>query len=552
MGEELLFVPLGGASEIGMNLNLYGYGRPGDYRWLMIDLGVSFGGMVPGVDVFMPDPTFIAGQRQQLDGLLLTHAHEDHLGAVPYLWPRLRCPIWGSAFTLELLKRKLDGLPWGSEVPLHRIGDDGRCRIGPFAIEAIAVTHSIPEASAVAVRSAGGVVIHTGDWKFDPDPVVGPTSDEDTLRRYGDEGVRAIVCDSTNVFERGTSGSEGALLEAMTRLIAGCHGRVVVSCFATNVARLQTIAAAARANGRDVVLTGRSLQRTYAAARTCGYFADVAAFLDADDAGALPRQRTLIISTGGQGEPRAALMRLALDEHPSLKLEAGDTVVFSSRVIPGNELAIGRLQNQLLRRGIEVLTHRDGLIHVSGHPARGELERMYALVRPRIAVPVHGELRHLREHAKVAAANGVEEVVCAENGAIIRLWPGPAEVVGSAPAGRLVLEGNRLVPMGGSLVTQRTRALYNGTALVTVAVNGGMPNQDDVQLSSVGLLEDGEEDLLHMVRNAVVAAIVALPKKARGNDDALREAIRLAVRRTFRQLFDKRPVTHVHLVRSEQ
>lgn len=552
MGEELLFIPLGGASEIGMNLNLYGYGRAGDHRWLMIDLGVSFGGGVPGVDVFMPDPSFIVAQRNRLDGLLLTHAHEDHLGAVPYLWPRLRCPIWGSAFTLELLRRKLEGLPWAREVPLHRIPEDGKCRIGPFLLEPIAVTHSIPEASAVAVRCGSGVVIHTGDWKFDPDPVVGPTSDEDALRRYGDAGVLALVCDSTNVFERGSSGSEGALLDGLTRLIDDCPGRVVVGCFATNVARLRTIAAAARATGREVVLTGRSLQRTYAAARACGYLSDITSFVNADDVKGLPRRRMLIISTGGQGEPRAALMRLALDEHPSLKLEAGDRVVFSSRVIPGNELAIGRLHNQLLRRGVEVLTHRDGLVHVSGHPARGELERMYALVRPRTAVPVHGELRHLREHAKVAAACGVEDVICAENGSMVRLWPGPAEIVDSAPVGRLAVEGNRLVPMGGSLISQRTRALYNGAALVTVAVNGGLPREADVQLSSVGLIEDGEEDLLLMVRNAVVAAIDELPNKARIDDGALREAIRLAVRRSFRQLFDKRPVTHVHLVRTEQ
>lgn len=549
MSAELLFVPLGGASEIGMNLNLYGYGLPDEHRWLMIDLGVSFGGIVPGVDVYMPDPTFIVERRAQLDGLLLTHAHEDHLGAVPYLWPQLRCPIWASAFTLEMLKRKLDGLPWAKQVPLNLIPEDGRCRIGPFDLEMIDVTHSIPEASAVAVRTPAGVVVHTGDWKFDPDPVVGPTSDEEALRHFGDAGVLAIVCDSTNVFDRGTSGSEGALLDSLSRLVAGCRGRVVVSCFATNVARLQTIAAAARANDRDVVLTGRSLQRTYAVARSCGYLDGVPAFLDDEDGGYLPRDRMLIISTGGQGEPRAALTRLAMDEHPTLKLEAGDTVVFSSRVIPGNEMPIGRLQNQLLRRGIEVLTHRDGLVHVSGHPARGELERMYALVRPKIAVPVHGELRHLREHAKIAAAGGVEEVVVGENGSVIRLSPGPAELVASAHASRLVLEGNRLVPLGGSLISQRTRALYNGTALVTVTVDGTALVNDDVQLSCIGLVEDGEENLLEMVRSAVVAAVASLPKKGRGDDDALRETIRLAVRRCFRQLFDKRPVTHVHLVR---
>ena len=549
MAAELLFVALGGASEIGMNLNLYGYGEADEYRWLMIDLGVSFGGPLPGVDVFMPDPSFIASQRDRLDGLLLTHAHEDHLGAVPYLWPRLRCPIWASEFTLAMLQRKLEGLPWVKDVPLHRIPDSGRLRIGVFDLEMIDVTHSIPEASAVAVRTPVGTVLHTGDWKFDPDPVVGPVSDEEALRRIGDSGTLAIVCDSTNVFERGTSGSEGDLLAGLSRLIDGCAGRVVVACFATNIARLRTIAAAARESGRDVVLTGRSLKRTYAAARGCGYLHDVPAFLDDADGHTLPRDRVLIVSTGGQGESRAALARLATERHPALRLEAGDTVIFSARVIPGNELAVGRLQNQLLRRGIDVLTHRDGLVHVSGHPARAELERMYALVRPRVAVPVHGELRHLREHAKVATACGVNEVVVGENGSIVRLSPGPAQIIANATAGRLVLEGNRLVEMGSELISGRTRALYNGAALVTVAVNGTKLQADDVQVSSIGLVDEGEESLLRMVQNAVVAAVQALPKKARDDDDTLREAIRLAVRRCFRQIFDKRPVTHVHLVR---
>lgn len=551
MTVELLFVPLGGASEIGMNLNLYGYGPPGEPRWLMIDLGVSFGGTQPGVDVVMPDPSFITGQRDRLDGLLLTHAHEDHLGAVPYLWPQLRCPVWGSAFTLEVLKRKLNGLPWAAEVPLYRIPDHGRMRIGAFDLEMIAVTHSIPEASAVAVQTPAGTVVHTGDWKFDPDPVVGPTSDEEALRRFGDTGVLALVCDSTNVFERGVAGSEGGLLDSLSELIGGCAGRVVVTCFATNIARVQTIVAAARHNGRDVVLAGRSLKRNIAAAQACGYLADAPAFIEDRDGGGLPRQRTLIISTGGQGEPRAALTRLAMGEHPGLKLEPGDTVIFSSRVIPGNELAIGRLHNELLRRGIGVLTHRDGKVHVSGHPGRLELERMYGLVRPRVSVPVHGELRHLREHEKIARAGGVSTVLVGENGSIMRLWPEPAVITGAAPVGRLAVEGNRLVPLTGSLVTQRTRALFNGAVLATVVIEGDRVQRDDVELSTIGLVEQGEENLLQMVQSAVVAAVAALPKKARDDDETLRETIRLAVRRCFRQLFDKRPVTHVHLVRLE-
>jgi ribonuclease J len=547
-GPELVFVALGGAGEIGMNLNLYGYGQRQDARWLMIDCGISFGTGIPGIDVVMPDARFISDRREQLDGLLLTHAHEDHLGAVPYLWPELRCPIWGTEFALAMLRRKLEEVDWGGDVPLHPIPLQGRFRIGAFDLEAVAVTHSIPEANAVAIRIPGGTVLHSGDWKFDPDPVVGPVSDESALRRIGDEGVLALICDSTNVFEPDRSGSEGELLEGLTRLIAGCEHRVIVTCFATNVARLHTIAAAAGQNGRDVVVTGRSLKRTYAAARACGYLADVAPFIDDEEGSYLPRDRTLILSTGGQGEPNAALMRMANEEHPVLSLEAGDSVIFSSRVIPGNEIAIARLQNQLVRRGITVLTQQHGFIHVSGHPARADLAEMYRLVRPRAAVPVHGELRHLVEHAALARAEGVAETIVGENGTLVRLAPGPAAVLGRVPVGRLALEGNRPVPIDGRLVKERAKAIYNGAAVVTVVLDGAL-REDDIQVTTIGLVEGDEEDILAQVRTAVVAAVASLRERAYRDDAALKEAVRLAVRRSFRQLFDKRPVTHVHLVR---
>jgi ribonuclease J len=416
--DELLFLPLGGAGEIGMNLNLYGYGRPGAHRWLMIDCGVSFGGDgIPGADVMMADASFILERREQLEGLLLTHAHEDHLGAVPYLWPELRCPIYATPFATASLRRKLDDGVLAELRPIT-VPEDGTLQIGPFALELISMTHSIPEAKSVAIRTAAGAVLHTGDWKLDPDPVVGPTSDDDALRKLGDAGLTALICDSTNVFESGTSGSEGAILATLAELVAGCPYRVAVTCFATNIARLHTIARVARGAGRDVVMAGASLKRNYAAARECGYLGDVPPFLEDALAGHLPRERSLIVCTGGQGEPRAALARIAQGEHPYVTLEPGDAVIFSSRVIPGNERAIARLQNALLRLGVDIIAPRRGLIHVSGHPAREDLLRMYRLARPRVAVPVHGELRNLLEHAKLAREQQVPDVIVAENEAM--------------------------------------------------------------------------------------------------------------------------------------
>ena len=549
---ELTFVALGGAGEIGMNLNLYGYGHaPDSHQWLMVDLGVTFGdGSIPGIDVVMPDPTFIEARRGRLLGLVLTHAHEDHLGAVPYLWERLQCPIWATPFTVSILTRKLREAGLEGKVPIHTVPLGGRVKIGPFDIELVTVTHSIPEPNALAIRTPLGTIVHTGDWKFDPAPVLGPVSDEAALRALGDEGVLAIVCDSTNVFTPGVSGSEADLEETLTELICDSEGRVAVACFASNVARLETIAKAAAAAGRDVVLAGRSLWRMDEAARENGYLAQTRAFLDEDAAGWLPPERAVIICTGSQGEPRAALARIAAGEHPRVTLDDGDTVIFSSRVIPGNEVAIGKLQNDLVRRGIEIITWRDHHVHVSGHPARDELARMYQLVRPRIAIPVHGEYRHLIEHAELAEECQVPQTVVSENGGMIRLAPGRAEIVSQVPVGRLALDGNRLVPLNGALVRDRNRAIYNGSAVITVVLDTKGRVRDQVQVSTLGVMESGDQGALGVVRETVEEVIVAMPAAKRADDGAVKEAVRIAVRRVFRDRFDKRPVTNVHLVRA--
>ena len=551
MTDELIFLPLGGAGEIGMNLNLYGYGDPKDPLWLMIDLGVTFGdGSPPGIDLIAPDPSFIAARKDRLAALVLTHAHEDHLGAVPYLWDRLRCPIYATPFTMQILKRKLSETAFKDEVELHEIPLDGAFTIGPFELDLITLTHSIPEPNGIAIKTPLGTVLHTGDWKFDPDPVIGEVSDEAALARLGDKGVLAIVCDSTNVFSPGHSGSEADLAKALTEIISKCEGKVAVACFATNVARLSTIAKAAEDCGRDVVLAGLSLQRNTAAARKCGYLQNIRAFLDEDAAAHIPDERQLIICTGSQGEPRAALARIATNSHPRISMRKGDTVIFSSRIIPGNEVGIAAMKNNLVRLGVSIVEDSDAHIHVSGHPNREELVEMYQHVRPTISIPVHGERRHLQKHAELARECQVQHVFVNENGGMIRLAPGVPEVIDHVHSGRLGYDGNRMIPMQGEAMRSRVQGLWNGTAVVTMAVNKSGQPVGDMMITTTGLLEPDEEDrVLDAVADDVFAALDRLGKRSLTNDDDITEAIRIAARRSFRRLLDKKPITDVHLIR---
>ena len=548
--DELVFVPLGGAGEIGMNLNLYGYGPPGKETWVMVDLGVTFAdGQLPGVDVVMPDPSFIEERREHLAGLVLTHAHEDHIGAVQYLWPRLRCPVYATPFTLSVLRRKLAENGFQGNMEIHEIPLGGRFSIGPFDMELITLTHSIPEPNAIAITTPAGTVMHTGDWKFDPDPVIGPVSDEEALKRFGEEGVLAIVCDSTNVFTPGTSGSEADILDEMTALIKARSGKVAVACFATNVARLETIAKAAAANGRDVVLAGRSLRRITDAARENGYLDRVAAFLDEGDAGFLPNDKLLIICTGSQGEPRAALARIAAGDHRHISLGTGDTVIFSSRVIPGNDPAIAQLQDALVRRGVEVVTAKDHMIHVSGHPARDELVQMYQHVRPKISVPVHGEHRHLVAHAELARECQVPTAFVVDNGCVLKLGPGEPGIVDHVTAGRLAVDGNRVVAIEGETVRGRIRAMWNGFAVITLVLDG-KGDARDLPISTSGLFDDDADPVLDGVRLAVREGLAKLSAVALKDDGLVAETARIAARRAFREAIDKRPVIRVHLVRA--
>ena len=544
---EVLFLPLGGSGEIGMNLNLYG----SDGRWMMVDLGIGFCGHgAPGVDVMVADPDFIVRRRDALAGIVLTHAHEDHLGAVAILWPRLRCPVHASPFAAAVLRRKLADAGLIADVPLHVVTPGTPFDVGPFSIEFLAAAHSIPEGHIVAIRSPAGLLVHATDWKLDPDPVVGGLTDEAALRALGAEGVAALICDSTNAFVAGRAGSEAALGPSLTEVIGGCAGRVAVACFSSNIARIATIARAAEANGRETCLVGRSLWRMLEAARETGYLDDVPRLLTEHDAGYLPPDRVVMIITGSQGEPRAALTRVAGNDHPAISLEPGDTVIFSSRVIPGNEVAIGRVQNQLARRGIEIIVDGPRMVHVSGHPGREELTALYAWLRPEALIPIHGETRHLVAHAALARHAGIPEAILAENGTLVRLCPGPPVIRNRIEPGRLALDGTRLVPMNGGVLRARGRIGYSGSAVATVVVDARGALTGASRLTLHGLVAGNDADgLQDDAIDAMNEAVRALGGTAHRSDDAVADAARRAIRRTVHKTIGKRPVTDVHVVR---
>jgi ribonuclease J len=540
----LSFLPLGGTGEIGMNLNLYRFGD----RWLAVDCGIGFGGSEhPEVDIMVADPGFIADRRAALCGLVITHAHEDHLGAVPYLWRQLRCPVYATPFAASVLRRKLTEAQLLQEVPLRVVEPGGSFEVPPFSLRFIRMAHSIPQAQALLLRTPAGAVLHTGDWKLDPEPLIGPRTDEAALAQIGEEGVLALVCDSTNALVEGHAGSESEVRRSLATLIRSLRGRVVVTCFASNVARMESVALAAREAGRRVAAFGRSLRTIEAAARECGYLAGVPPFADEDAVADIADDRVLILATGSQGEPRSALARIALDQHPRLELGEGDTVVFSSRVIPGNERAIGTMQDNLVRRGVRLMTDADHRIHVSGHPTRDDLRRLYRLVKPPVVVPVHGEWRHLAAQAELAREAGAEPVLL-EDGDILRLAPGPVAVVDSAPVGRLVVDGNRLVPLTGGVMAARRRMLFNGVAVASLAVDAAGRLHGQPQVSVPGLF-DADEAEAGQLAGEFAAAVAELAAAVRRDDTLLAEAARAALRRVLGRRLQKRPLVAVHVLR---
>jgi ribonuclease J len=544
MSGDFAFLPLGGTGEIGMNLNLYRCNG----KWLAVDCGIGFGGTEnPEVEIMMPDPGFIAERKADLLGLVITHAHEDHLGAVAHLWRQIRCPIYATPFATAVLRRKLGEANLQGEAKITVIQPGASFELAPFGLRFIPVTHSVPESQALAIRTPYGLVVHTGDFKLDPAPMVGPATDLDSFRALGDEGVLAMVCDSTNAMVEGHSGSESTVRQSMAELIGRIRGRIAVTCFASNVARVESVALAAKAAGRQVALVGRSLRNLDVAARDCGYLRGVPEFLAEEEAVNVPDDNLLILVTGSQGEARSALSRIASDNHRNISLGEGDTVIFSSRVIPGNERAIGTVQDNLVRRGVKLITADDEMVHVSGHPARDELRKLYELVRPRYSVPVHGEWRHLAAHAELAREIGAIPMML-EDGDVLSLSGNRPEVIDSAPVGRLVLDGNRLVPLSGGVLAARRRMLFNGVVLASVAVDSTGALRGQPQLSAPGLFEPDDPEAQRVMRE-FAAAFAELPPSVRRDEAALPDAARAALRRALGKRLQKRPLVDVHLLR---
>jgi ribonuclease J len=539
-GEELIFCALGGSGEIGMNVNLYGCRG----QWIMVDLGLTFAGPdYPGIDLILPDLEFIEDQQERLDGIVLTHGHEDHIGALPYLADELKAPLFATPFTAGLIAGKLEEEGLTGRVKLNVVERGGSIDLGPFKVSFVALSHSIPEGNGLLIQTPFGNVFHTGDWKIDETPVIGEAPSTDVLRKIGEDGVLALVCDSTNVFQNQPSGSEESVHAGLLAQVAMARGRVLVTTFASNAARLQTIGRVASETGRRVCIAGRSLERILRVAQATGYLRDFPAPVSFDEAMTLPKRELLIIATGGQGEPRAALGRIASGNH-DLKLAEDDTVIFSSRIIPGNEVAIGRIMNQLSDLGVKIVTERQAHVHVSGHPGRPELVAMYDWVRPQIVVPVHGEARHLAEHARLALGHGIPNAIVQKNGDVIRLAPGAPRKVDEVRVGQLVLDGDVILPADGATVNERRRIGYGGliTVALPIGVDGELAGKPLIRPFGVPVEEDRDD----FINDATDAATRAYSSGV--DEEKMRESVRLAVRRCATLWTGKKPIVEVMLL----
>ena len=549
--DELVFAPLGGVGEIGMNLSLYGLGRENARKWLAVDLGVAFAGDdLPGIDLILPDIRFLIEERRNLLALVLTHAHEDHFGAIIDLWPRLRIPIYATPFTAALLEAKRLSEPGAPDIPVKVIPLGTRFSIGAFDIELVSMSHSIPESNGLIIRTNLGTVLHTGDWKLDPTPVIVPATDEPKLRALGEAGCLALVGDSTNAVRDGRSPSETDVAKSLAELIAGAPARVAVTTFASNVARLKAVAEAARKCEREVVVVGRAMDRIVQVARETGYLDGVQEFRGTDAYGYLPPDKVIALCTGSQGEPRAALSRIARDEHPDVTLSRGDRVIFSSRTIPGNEKAVGAVINGLVTQGIEVITDRTHLVHVSGHPRRAEMEDLFSWVRPQIALPVHGEALHLFEHAALARRVGIPHVVACRNGDLVRLAPGVPAVIDEVPEGRLYKDGRLLVEAEARTVADRRRLAFVGLVAVAFVLDerGMLAADPEVELIGIPEADAEGEKFAAIAYDAVLDTVEQMPKPRRRDPDAVAESVKRAVRAAVAERWGKKPICIVQVL----
>jgi ribonuclease J len=550
--DELVFLPLGGVGEIGMNLALYGYGPKANRQWIMVDCGVTFPGPdLPGVDLVLPDIRFLAKEREKLKGIIITHAHEDHYGALNDLWPGLNVPVYASPFTTGMLEAKRDYERSRTEIPITIFKQGDRINVGPFEIEAIGVNHSIPEPMSLAIKTPLGTVIHTGDWKIDLDPSLGPLTDETRFRKLGDEGVLALICDSTNAVRDGVSPSEREVSESLTKIIEAAEGRVGITTFSSNVGRIRSIAQAAEAAGREVLLLGSSMKRVTDVARDIGLMEGLKPFIAEDEFGYIPRDKVVVILTGSQGEPRAALAKIARDEMRNVAFTDGDTIIFSSRAIPGNEKAINDIKNGLVEQGINIITDAEALVHVSGHPRRHELQQMYGWTRPKMVVPVHGEPTHLTAHAELAEQSGIANVPRVRNGDVLRLAPGTPEVVDHAPFGRIFKDGNLIGDYEEMGIGDRRKLAFVGHVAVSILLDSRFDFMGDPEVEPFGLpqFDDEGEDMGDTLYDAVLGAVESIPRARRKDLEMVREAVRRAVRSTANEIWGKKPVVTVFLTK---
>jgi ribonuclease J len=552
MAGELVFAPLGGVGEIGMNLSLYGLGDGRRRTWIAIDLGVSFAAEehLPGIDLILPDIRFLIEERRNLLGIVLTHAHEDHFGALIDLYPKLKVPVYATPFTAALLEAKRQSEQGVPEIPVNAVPLGGRFTLGAFDIELVSMAHSIPESNGLLIRTPHGNVLHTGDWKIDPTPVIGLPTDEVKLRAFGDEGCLALVGDSTNAVREGRSPSESDVAKSLAQIIRSSPARVAVTTFASNVARIRAVAEAARTTGREVVVVGRAMERVIQVARETGYLEGVQDFRGIDVYGYLPADKVVALCTGSQGEPRAALSRIAEDEHPEITLAKGDRVVFSSRTIPGNEKAVSRVVNGLVSQGIEIISDRTHLVHVSGHPRVAEIEDIIRWVKPKMLIPVHGEALHLSEHAAIGRRLGIRDVLVCRNGDLIKLAPGVPGIIDELPSGRLYKDGKLLISAEGRTLSERRKLSFSGIVSVALAVTekGALVADPEVDLAGIPETGANGESLAEIAYDAVMKTFESLPRPQRSDPDSVAEAVRRGVRAALAVPWGKKPMCHVQVV----
>ena len=550
MKDELLFCPLGGSGEIGMNMNLFAYGKPGEHKWIMVDIGVTFADdTIPGVDLIYPDPGFIVDKKEDLLGIILTHAHEDHIGAIALLWPQLKCKIFATPFTAVLIKEKFKEKNIDITNHLKIVQLNGTVNLEPFKIEYITLTHSILEPNGLRIETPAGIILHTGDWKIDPEPLIGEKTNSNRLKEVGKEGVLAMICDSTNVFSMGKAGSELDVRKSLLNIMGSLKKRIVMASFASNVARMETAFYCAEKTGRQISLVGRSMHRIFKAARQCGYLKNVIEPIDAREAKKISREKIVYLCTGSQGEPMAALMRIASYTHPDVFIEKDDTVIFSSKIIPGNEKKLFKLQNQLVKDGIEVISEESEFVHVSGHPNRDDLREMYDWVKPNCVIPVHGEHRHMIEHMKFAHEMKVPHPVQVQNGDIVKLFPGKPHVFDKAPSGRLYLDGNMSVEEDSQSIKDRKNLSANGYMEVTILISQKGNIHKRPVLTFRGIPVYDVDEFIYGLEEAIEGTIKTFSLANKKQEYNLIDALKITCKKYTKEMTGKKPFTNINLVK---